>query len=64
MDERELSSASDGGLDEAVELLVSLDCQQQVSWSDSLDTVVLRNVACQLEDFGSDVFQDGGTADG
>lgn len=43
--------------------VITSDSQQKVSWSDSLDSVGLGDVARQLEDFSSDVLQDCGCAD-
>jgi hypothetical protein len=34
-----------------------------VAWRDALDLKILGSVACQLEDFGGKVFQDGGQVD-
>lgn len=44
------TTASDRGLDEAVQLLVSSDGQLQVPGSDTLHLQVLGRVAGQLED--------------
>lgn len=47
---RDDTTASDRGLDEAVQLLVSSDGQLQVPGSDTLHLQVLGRVAGQLED--------------
>jgi hypothetical protein len=53
------TSASDGGLDEGVQLLISADSQLQVSGGDSLNLKVLGSVACELEDLSGEVLKDG-----
>jgi hypothetical protein len=58
---RDDSSASDGSLDEGVELLVTSDCKLQMSGRDSLDLQVLGGVTCKLEDLSCEVFEDGST---
>merc|ERR1719461_1538748 len=57
------STASDGGLDQSVQLLVSPDGELEMSGGDSLHLQVLTGVAGQLEDLSSEVFQDGGAVD-
>jgi hypothetical protein len=42
------SSASNGGLDKGVELLVAADGKHQVARSDALDLEVLGGVSCEL----------------
>ena len=58
------STASDGGLDQSVQLLVSPDGELEMSGGDSLHLKVLTGVAGQLEDLSSEVLQDGGAVDG
>ena len=53
------STASDGGLDQSVQLLVSPDGQLEMSGCDPLHLEILTGVAGQLEDLGSEVLQDG-----
>ena len=60
---RDDSAASDGGLDQRVELLVTADGELQVTRRDALDLEVLRRVAGQLEHLGSQILQDGGAVD-
>ena len=52
------TSKSDGGADERVEFLVASDSKLKMARGDTLDLQVLSGVACQLEDFGSQVFED------
>ena len=52
------AAASDGGLDERVELFVAADRELQVAGRDALHTQVLGGVASQLQNLGSEVFQD------
>jgi hypothetical protein len=53
------SSASDGCLDEAIELLISSDRQKKMSGRNSLHLELLAAVAGQLEDFSTEVLHDG-----
>ena len=57
------STASDGGLDQSVQLLVSPDGELEMSGGDSLHLQVLTGVAGQLEDLSREVLQDGGAVD-
>ena len=63
MDVRNDTSASNGGLDEGVELLVSSDGKKQVSWCDTFDLQVLACVTGELKHLGSEVLHDGGSVD-
>lgn len=63
MDVRDDSTASNGRLDQGVQLLVSSDGQLQVSRRDSLHLQVLGSVTCKLEDLSSEVLKDGSTVD-
>ena len=58
------STASNGGLDQSVQLLVSPDGELEMSGGDSLHLQVLTGVPGQLEDLSSEVLQDGGAVDG
>lgn len=49
MDVGDDSTTGDGGLDQAVELLVSANGELEMARSDTLDFQVLRSVAGQLE---------------
>ena len=64
MDVGDDSTASDGGLDQSIQLLVSPDGELEMSGGDSLHLQVLTGVAGQLEDLSSEVLQDGGAVDG
>ena len=57
------STASNGGLDQSVQLLVSPDGELEMSGGDSLHLQVLTGVAGQLEDLSREVLQDGGAVD-
>lgn len=57
------TAASDGGLDQGVELLVAADGELQVAGSDALDLEVLRGVARELKHLGSEVLEDGSRVD-
>jgi hypothetical protein len=55
------TATSDSGLDEGVQFFITSDGKLQVSWCDSLDLQVLRGVTSELQDFGSQVFEDSST---
>jgi hypothetical protein len=57
------TTASDGGLDQGVELLVSTDSELQVSRGDSLHLQVLAGVAGELQDLSGQVLEDGSRVD-
>jgi len=54
------TTASDGGLDERIEFLISANGELKMSWGDTLYPVVLRCITSQLEHFSSQILQDGG----
>jgi len=54
------TTASDGSLDQGVELLVTSDSKLQMSGSNSLDLQVLGGVTGQLENLSGEVLKDGG----
>lgn len=54
------TTKGDGGLDEGVQLLVSSNGELEVARRDALDFEILGGVAGQLENFGCEVFEDGG----
>lgn len=64
MDVRDDTTTSDGSLDQSVKLFVTSDGEEQVSWRDSLHLKVLGGVTGQLQDLGSEVFEDGSAVDG
>ena len=57
------TSESDRSADERVELLVTSDGELQMARCDALDFEVLGGVACELEHFGGQVFENGGQVD-
>lgn len=64
MDVGDNTTASNGSLDQSVELLVAADRQLQVARSDSLDLKVLASVTGKLEHLSGEVFQDSGRVNG
>ena len=58
------TAESDCGSDQSVQLFITTDSQLQVARSDALDLEILSSIACKFEDFGSQVFKDGGDVDG
>lgn len=61
---RQDTSKSDGGADQSVEFFVTADGELQVARRDALDFKILSGVACELEHFGGQVFEDGSQVDG
>jgi hypothetical protein len=59
VDVRDDTAASNSGLDEGVELLVTTDGELQVTRCDALDLEVLGGIAGQLENLGGEVLEDG-----
>lgn len=53
------TTASDGGFDQGVELLISSDGELEMSWSNSLHLKVLGGVSSQLENLSGEVLKDG-----
>jgi len=64
VDVRDDTAASDGRLDQRVQLFVSSDRQLQVTRVDALHLQVLARVAGQLEHLGRQVLENGGAVDG
>lgn len=64
VDVRDHTTASNGGLDERVKLLVAADSKLQVARSDSLHLEVLAGVTGELEDLSGEVLEDSGSVDG
>ena len=58
VDVRDNTTASNGSLNQGVQLLVTSDGQQQVSGCDTLDLQVLAGIAGKLQNFGSQVLHD------
>ena len=57
------TTAGDCGLDEGVELLVSSDCELEMSRCDSLHLKVLASVSSELQDLSGQVLEDGSCVD-
>ena len=64
MDVRDDTTASNGGLNKGVKLLVAADGELQVARSDSLHLEVFASVASKLENLRSEVLEDGCRIDG
>lgn len=58
------AAESDGGADEGVEFFVASDGELEVARGDALDLEVFGGVAGEFEDFGREVFEDGGDVHG
>ena len=63
MDVGDHTTASDGGLDEGVQLLVTADGEQQVTGGDSLHLKILASITGKLEHLSSQVLEDCGRID-
>ena len=63
MDVGDNTTPSNCSLDESVELLVSSDGELKVSGRDSLHLEVLGCVSSKLQNFGSQVLEDGSAVD-
>ena len=64
MDVRDDTTASNGGLDQGIQLFVTADSQLQVARSDSLHLEVLACVASELEHLSGEVLKDSSRVDG
>ena len=64
MDVRDHTTASNGGLDQGVQLFVAADSQLQVARSDSLHLEVLACVASKLKHLSGEVLKDSSRVDG
>lgn len=63
MDVRDHTTASNSGLDEGVELLITSNSELQMSRSNSLHLEILGGVAGQLEDLSGQVLKDSSCVD-
>lgn len=54
------TSECDGGSDQSVQFLITSNGQLQMSRSDTLDLEILGGIACEFQDFSSQVFENGG----
>lgn len=61
MDVWDDTSASDGGLDEGVELFITSNSELEMSWSDSLHLKILGSVTSELKDLSGQILEDSGT---
>lgn len=58
------TTASNGSLDERIELLIAANSELQMPRGDALDLKVLASVTGKLEDFCGKILEDGGGVDG
>ena len=58
------TTASDGGLDQGIELLVAADGELEVTGSDSLHLEILAGVSGKLEYLSGEILEDSGSVDG
>jgi len=58
------TSEGDGCADQGIEFFVSADGKLKVAGGDTLNFEILRGVSCELENFSSQVFENGGNVDG
>jgi|LauGreDrversion4_2_1035121.scaffolds.fasta_scaffold376394_1 hypothetical protein len=58
MNVRDHTTASNGGLDESVELLIASDCELEVSGCDSLHLEILAGVSGELKNLSCQVLED------
>ena len=59
MDVWDDTTASDGGFDEGIKLLVTSDSKLQMSWGDSLDLKIFGSVTGELKNLSGQVLKDG-----
>lgn len=64
MDVGNHTTASNGGLNQSVELLISADGELKVTWSHSLHLQVFAGVTGELKHLSGEVLEDGGRVDG
>ena len=63
MDVWDDTTASDGGFDKGIKLLITSDCKLQMSWGDSLDLKIFGSVTSELKDLSGQVLEDSCTVD-
>lgn len=63
VDVRQDTTKGNGRANESIQLLVTSDGKLQVARRDTLDLEILGGVACELQNFGGQVFEDGGNVD-
>lgn len=64
MNVRDHTTASNGSLDESVELLITSDSELEVSRCNSLHLEILASVSGELEDLSSQVLEDSSSING
>lgn len=63
MDVRDDTTTSNGGLDESIQFFITTNGELQVTGCNTLDLQVLAGISSQFQDFGGQVFEDGGRVD-
>jgi len=53
------TSKGDGGADQSVEFFIATDSELEVARGNALDFEILGGVSCQLENFSSEILEDG-----
>lgn len=64
VDMRQHTAEGDGGADQGVQLFITANGELEMTRRDALDFEIFCGVACEFEDFGGQVFQDGCHVDG
>ena len=59
VDVRQHATEGDGGADQGVQLFITPNSELQMTRCDALDFEIFCGVACEFENFGGEVFQDG-----
>ena len=60
---RDDTTTSNGGLDESIEFLVTSNGKLKMPGCDTLDLQILAGISSQLQDFSSEIFENGGSVD-
>jgi len=60
---RQDATEGDSGPDQSIQLLIATNGELQMTGRDPLDFQILSRVACKLQYFGGQVFEDGGDID-
>ena len=58
------TTTGNGSLDQGVELFITSNGEQQVSWCDSLHLKILGSVSSKLKDLGCEILKNGGAVHG
>ena len=64
MNVRNDTSTSDRGLDERIQFFVTANGKLQVARGNTLDFQIFGSISCQLKNFGSQIFKNGGSVHG